>query len=70
MEEQAAAGRPMEEVFEEALRGNDCVGALGACVAVAMGAPATGLRAAIPLSPAPPFGAGTSTALPGRWVSL
>lgn len=50
IEQQIVAGHDAEEVFRRALDGNDCVGALGACVAVSLAFPEKCLRAALPLA--------------------
>ncbi|MHA7062879.1 hypothetical protein [Azospirillum argentinense] len=53
MDEQIASGRDAETVFREALEGNDCVGALGACVAAALAHPDRAAPAVPPLLACP-----------------
>lgn len=53
MEEEVDKGRDLEGLFKQVLEGNDCVGALGACVAISLKYPEKSLRAAIPLASHP-----------------
>jgi hypothetical protein len=53
LEEQVAAGADLAEVFQRALEGNRCVGAVGACVSVALANPGKGLEASVPLLASP-----------------
>ena len=53
MEERVAAGDDVEALFQKVLQGNDCVGALGACVSIALANPQKSLRAALPLVTCP-----------------
>lgn len=53
MEERVAAGDDVEVLFQKVLQGNDCVGALGACVSIALANPQKSLRAALPLVTCP-----------------
>jgi hypothetical protein len=53
LEEQLAAGEDMETLFHRVADGNQCVGALGACVSVALANPEQALKAALPLAASP-----------------
>ena len=48
MEEQVAGGRDLAELFRFVLEGNDCVGAVGACISICLANPDKALEAAIP----------------------
>lgn len=53
MEEQVAADCDLETLFRQVLEGNDCVGAVGACVAIAMANPKKCIEAALPFITSP-----------------
>lgn len=53
MEEQIAADCDPRVLFRKVLEGNDCVGAVGACVAIAMANPKKCLEAALPFITSP-----------------
>lgn len=53
MEEQIAAGVGMETLLRQVLEGNDCVGALGACVSIALANPEQALKSVLPLAASP-----------------
>ncbi len=53
MEEQVAAGRDAEELFDRVLTDSECVAVAGICVSVALKFPQPALRAALPLLRSP-----------------